>query len=197
MHSKEIGEIIMHLPKEVNNTKGVLTKNGTVVYKNKNNNSVVSVQALKEYQDGMCFDSVRSLITIKNNLASHKYSFNFELPKGYRLVKDYDYNYNPVEYDCGAVYILNAEDDVVSTINPAWAKDAKGKQINTDYDVIGSTLIQNVEFNKDTAFPIIADPTQHPTYDAYVGKLSKSEAISVKRKYRQYADRYNYIAVLA
>ena len=58
MHSKEIGEIIMHLPKEVNNTKGVLTKNGTVVYKNKNNNSVVSVQALKEYQDSLDRKSV-------------------------------------------------------------------------------------------------------------------------------------------
>ncbi|HHT7068150.1 hypothetical protein [Bacillus thuringiensis] len=41
---------------------------------------------------------------------------------------------------------------------PAWAKDANGKPVATHYKVDGNKLIQVVEFDKNTAFPVIADP---------------------------------------
>ncbi|WP_232487807.1 MULTISPECIES: hypothetical protein [Bacillus] len=41
---------------------------------------------------------------------------------------------------------------------PAWAKDAHGKTVSTHYKVDGNKLIQIVEFDKKSTFPVIADP---------------------------------------
>ncbi len=49
--------------------------------------------------------------------------------------------------------------DIVAVIEPAWAKDANGKKIETSYKVNGNVLIQTVYFNDDSVFPVVADPT--------------------------------------
>ncbi|WP_257131989.1 hypothetical protein [Bacillus toyonensis] len=41
---------------------------------------------------------------------------------------------------------------------PAWAKDANGNPVSTHYKVEGNKLIQVVDFDENTAFPVIADP---------------------------------------
>ncbi|MEJ9209242.1 hypothetical protein [Paenibacillus larvae] len=40
----------------------------------------------------------------------------------------------------------------------AWAKDANGNDIPTHYEIRGNDLVQKVEFNENTAFPVVADP---------------------------------------
>lgn len=68
------------------------------------------------------------------------------------MVKDYDLH---DKYDCGAVFILNQNGDIVSTIEPAWAKDAKGEQVKTEYIIRENTLLQTVEFDKIANFQLL------------------------------------------
>lgn len=107
------------------------------------------------------------MITIENANAPKKYSFDFELHNGYSLVKDYDYEDEYDNWDCGAIYVVDEKNEVVSTIDPAWAKDAKGNNVYTYYEVKGNTLVQHVDFDANSVFPIVADPTSHPNKTYY------------------------------
>lgn len=156
-------EILMGLPDEVKDGEGVLTDSGTIVYLSGSEDASVSVQVLSEEQYGETFDAVRTMVIIENPNAPKEYSFDFTLEDGYTLIQDYDYEDEYDEWDCGAVYIVNENNEVISTIDPAWAIDANGNDVDTYYEIKGNTLMQIVSFDKKTAFPIIADPTAHPT----------------------------------
>jgi hypothetical protein len=71
-----------------------------------------------------------------------------DLPTGYRLTQDKN----------GNVVILDASWGIYVSIAKPWAKDANGKEINTWYTIKGSTLTQYVDFDKNSIFPIVADP---------------------------------------
>lgn len=154
--------IVMNLPNEISKEKGIITSNGTVVYNSDKNDMAVSVQAIQEKQGEIQLDYVRTLITIENSNAPKQFDFEFNLPEGYRLVKDYDYEDNYDEYDCGQVFIVNDLNETVCTVDPAWAKDANGEKLESYYEIEGSTLRQVICFDENTAFPVVADPTSHP-----------------------------------
>mgnify|MGYP001333697932 CR=1 FL=1 len=44
-------------------------------------------------------------------------------------------------------------------IAPAWAKDANGRPVSTDYEVSGSALVQTVQITEHTRYPVVSDPT--------------------------------------
>ena len=90
MEDKNGVSIGMSLPKGIEIEDGVATDTGTVVYQT--DESVdVCVQSVKEEQDGIIIDGIRELVTIKDKDAPKKYSFNFDLPKGYSLVTSEEY----------------------------------------------------------------------------------------------------------
>jgi hypothetical protein len=43
-----------------------------------------------------------------------------------------------------------------------WVKDANGNPVPTRYSLDGNALIQTVDFNQNTAFPVVADPWYNP-----------------------------------
>ena len=60
------------------------------------------------------------------------------------------------------MFVVDDANETICTIDPAWAKDANGEDIESYYEIKGNTLIQVVCFDENTAFPVIADPTSHP-----------------------------------
>lgn len=92
---------------------------------------------------------VRHIITIPSiESAREYYDFPVKMPRGYSLQQD----------DFGNVVILDPKGKVHTSIAKPWAKDAAGKDIPTKYKVKGTTLRQYVDIQKDTAFPVVADP---------------------------------------
>lgn len=118
MESTDGEEIAMGLPEVVENSDAVLTDDGTVIYDTTENISV-AVQALSQEQDGETFEAVRTMVTIESERAPKEYSFDFDLPKGFSLVMDTDYS---DEFDCGAVYILDNQNEIINTIDAPWEK---------------------------------------------------------------------------
>lgn len=51
-----------------------------------------------------------------------------------------------------------AETQQAATIGAAWAVDANGAPVETHYEIEGSSLIQVVNVDADTAYPVVADP---------------------------------------
>ncbi len=156
--NNEKAEIVgMNLPDIVQESDAKMSDTGTVVY-NTDKDAFVAVQAIEENILGEEFQAMRAMVAITDATAPKEYEFKFDLPEGYYLVSDYDIDNEYDQYDCGAVFIANSEGQLSSTIEPAWAVDSNGKPVNTKYIIKGNTLIQKVEFDENSVFPIVADP---------------------------------------
>lgn len=59
--------------------------------------------------------------------------------------------------DNGSVSVLDAQGRQINFIQPAWAKDANGKEVPTHFSVSGNTITQTVE-HRGAAYPVTADP---------------------------------------
>lgn len=176
--------IVMYLPEFVSRVGGVLTDNGTVVYNSTGANVSVGVQALKEENSGTLCESVKTLVAMNNANAPKEYDFTFDLPEGYRLVKDYDYNDEFDEYDCGQIFVVNDQDETVCTIDPAWAKDANGEVVETMYEINGTTLTQIVNTDENTAYPVVTSSASHPNKTS-VYYLKKAGVKDLRDKYTE------------
>ncbi len=191
--SDNVNDVIsMELPGEVSSSKGMLTDNGTIVYTSKVEAVNVGVQFIQEHSGGIVFETLRTMVTIESPDAPKEYSFRYNLPAGYQIVTDRDYSekYATGEekefyYDngfCGEVYILNENNVIIETIDPAWAKDADGNAVKTHYKINGNELVQIIEFNDQTVFPVVADPTAHPTKTSKV-YLTKTQVKDMAQMY--------------
>ncbi|MCS0605233.1 DNRLRE domain-containing protein [Streptomyces sp. LP11] len=101
----------------------------------------------------------RTLNIIKNGSAPHDYETGYTIPAGMKAV---------VHDEDGSVSLYSEGDDDTSktpTKEPAgffeapWAKDADGNDVPTSYKVVGNKLVQHVEFDNNSAFPIVIDPS--------------------------------------
>lgn len=122
---------------------------GTVVYADASKPADIAVQPVHQ--------GFRALVTIKNNTASHEYRFPVDVPEGGRLVSSAELLGS--ENATGEILIADAEGRIVSGIDAAWAKDANGDAVPSRYRIEGSTVIQEVDFTENTAFPVVADPS--------------------------------------
>ena len=177
--------LTMKLPQTLNETQGVMLKDGTIVYNDRIKETSILVQGIKESNNYGENYGIRSLIKIDSAGAPHEYEFIFELPNGYRLIKSEDYvkmlKGKDVNSDVSwigenLIYIIDAEDNIIYTIDEPWAKDATGKDVNTYYMIENNKLIQVIDFDENTTFPVIADST-------YRGTIYKTETINLDNTY--------------
>jgi predicted RNA binding protein YcfA (HicA-like mRNA interferase family) len=95
------------------------------------------------------------LINIKNSTAPKSYEFDLVLPEGSKLINAKDYTGSESDKE---VLVVDKNNNITTIFLPAWAKDANGEEVNTYYTIDGNKLIQVVEFDENSVFPIIADP---------------------------------------
>lgn len=167
IESDESEQLSMELLKEFVSMEGKLIDDDIIIYDDDNSNVSAAVQGIQKQHGDVYLEGIRSLLTIENSEASHNYSFNFNVPDGYQLMTSEEYN--DKDSEAGYVYIVNEDNvieedgretvDVMGVIAPAWAKDANGNNVNTSYIINGNTLTQSIEFDENSAFPIVADPT--------------------------------------
>lgn len=91
--------------------------------------------------------AIHSVMNDASAPASYRYTFNMDA--GTRLVLD--------EKD-GSVVALNAEGVPDFFVAAPWAADANGHPVSTSYTVEGDALVQHVQVDPSTAFPVVADP---------------------------------------
>ncbi|MFJ2742201.1 DNRLRE domain-containing protein [Streptomyces sp. NPDC087440] len=100
----------------------------------------------------------RTLHILKNASAPREYETGFVVPAGMKAVSHED----------GSVSLYAEGDDdptqapkkdAAGFFDAPWAKDANGKDIPTRYKVVGKKLVQQVDFDANSAFPIVIDPS--------------------------------------
>lgn len=114
---------------------------GAVAFENGNSSTTVPV--VKE--DG----SVQILTVLGDAQAPTEYSYELDLPAGAALSLN----------EGGGVDILGADGAFLGGVAPAWAFDADGNAVPTEYEIDGSTVTQVVEHTgSDVTYPVTADP---------------------------------------
>lgn len=58
-------------------------------------------------------------------------------------------------------YVLVRErpfEEPLAIVDPAWAVDAQGNQVGTEYEVVGDILVQRTQIAETAVLPVVADP---------------------------------------
>ncbi|MFI2458196.1 hypothetical protein [Streptomyces sp. NPDC019539] len=118
---------------------------GTVVYPNASKSTDLAVQPTT---DG----GVRALVTLKDRSASTTQRFTIDVPNGASLHEDGRGGYEITNESTDGVHT------VIASVAAPWAKDANGKPVATRYTLDGDQLVQTIDVNDHTAFPVVADP---------------------------------------
>ncbi|WP_306333670.1 hypothetical protein [Streptomyces sp. KL118A] len=147
---------------QTKSVEGVKAGAGTIVYPDAADSTDLAVQPTME-------GGARTLVTFKDKNAPTEQRFDLQMPAGTRLAANYSGGYD-IFQDTGKGFTT-----LKGTISSPWAKDADGKDIATSYKLEGGTLVQSIDTNSTTAFPVVADP--HYTWGIISGTVyfNKSE----------------------
>lgn len=151
-------ETEMHLPVQSRTMEPELTENGTVMYSDNESDIAFNIEPLQVVGiNEQTIEGLRTSIIIDNADCPKEYKFTFELEDGEKFVTAKELLGE--EYDTGEVFVFDKDDNMKYIFEPAWAKDANGDSINSYYKIDGNSLFQVVDFNENTAFPVVADPS--------------------------------------
>lgn len=144
-------DIKIGIPNDMEVSSPVVTEDGSYQYNGDENVSLV-VQPTEE--------GVRSVVNINDASAPKEYKFDLDLPEGHKLIFSSDYFGEDLalEDDIEEVFVVDENNIIQGIFGEAWAKDANGNDVPTHYEIEGNSLTQVVEFNDNTAFPVLADP---------------------------------------
>lgn len=132
------GDTVINIP-NANEVDSVDVVGDSIIYSGKNS----KVDTIIEPISG----GFRQIINIKSADAPNTYDFPVELLVDEKLVLNED----------GSVVITKADGKNKLYIPKPWAKDASGKELNTYYQVNGSSLKQVID-TQNASFPVLADP---------------------------------------
>jgi hypothetical protein len=94
--------------------------------------------------------SVAITSVIKGADAANRLEYRFGLPKGVRLLLD---------SSSGAVNAVDGQGRWVAGVAAPWARDSRGADVPTHFEVKGNSLIQVVDTRSNAfVYPIVADP---------------------------------------
>jgi len=149
-----------HLPKEIGVGDGSVAPDGTIVY----GNEIGAVDAAVQVLDN---GSVRVQTILQNATAPDSYTYTFGDQSTLAVGPE------------GEIAVLNT-DGSFAMIGDAWARDAKGNEVASHYEVRGNDLIQHIDISADTQFPVVADPNWAWFNAAYGVKWNRSETKQIK-----------------
>ena len=134
------------LPKVENAKEGEKVANGVVAYASESNFS----NAVQANEDG----SVRMTTIIDDPTAPTEYEYEIGVEGEFHLQKATN------EDGEEGVLVMSADkSEVIKIVNPAWAKDAEGNEVETYFEIRGNKLVQVVKHNVEgVVYPVTADP---------------------------------------
>lgn len=199
-------ETTMKLPKVLNGAKAVLTDDGAVMYNAPKENIKCVVQMDKTKANGEMIEFVKNDLIIENINAEKQYAYEFKLEEGGKLQTQAEYeknlqlkNINLIDNKKGVcneelLYVVNAEGVVVNTIEIPNATDANGNVVAASYQIKGNQLIQTINFNSDTEFPVVSTMSSYAPktkYNTVTMERSSANAEKAKEARRRINARQN------
>lgn len=92
-------------------------------------------------------------VLIADSSAPGTYRFPVPVPEGGQLRALVDESGDMTE-----VLVEDSEGTVVGAYDQAWAQDSAGEYVPTSYRIEGDSLVQTVQLEEATSFPVVIDP---------------------------------------
>ncbi len=138
--SSSSGDVTLGIPDAAGVDRGVRTKDA-VLFTNPGTGVTMAAQALDDGAARMNFE-------IPDSNAPHDYPVTISLPDGA----------HPMLQDDGSIDFIDASGHSLGKgFKAPTAKDANGNPLPTWFKVDGDQVIQHINFDASTAFPIVAD----------------------------------------
>lgn len=112
---------------------------------------------------------VQTFIQIPDPSSPMEYRFPIDTPNGASLELQPD----------GSVFVVGSDALPMAVVDVPWALDAEGAQVPTHFRVEGNTIVQVLQPEKNTTFPIIADPDFWWIVAQSAGCLAEVAALSL------------------
>ncbi|HLP22431.1 MAG TPA: hypothetical protein VK139_00095 [Microbacteriaceae bacterium] len=130
----------IHLPGSDGASDAVRLDNGAIAYPGTGSSANAAISTL---------DGFQMLTVIADANAPTRYAYRIDLPSGARI-----------ELINNGAQIVTADGTVLAVVSAAWARDAKGQEIPTHFEVEGDQLVQVVDHTsvEGVAYPVTADP---------------------------------------
>jgi hypothetical protein len=115
---------------------------------------VSTVSGTRTYRDAKASYAVRGT---KDGIQALSVVSAADGPREFRYVFPGEY----LTFEQGLVVVRagSATAEPLAVIDPAWAKDANGKSVDTWYSIVdNSTLVQRINPTPSTTYPVVADP---------------------------------------
>lgn len=160
----------------------------------------------KTKANGEMIEFVKNDLIIENINAEKQYAYEFKLEEGGKLQTQAEYeknlqlkNINLIDNKKGVcneelLYVVNAEGVVVNTIEIPNATDANGNVVAASYQIKGNQLIQTINFNSDTEFPVVSTMSSYAPktkYNTVTMERSSANAEKAKEARRRINARQN------
>ncbi|WP_158408013.1 DUF2599 domain-containing protein [Corynebacterium epidermidicanis] len=136
------GDIELSIPKGTQNASKTATGIGdrSVMF-DQGDDTVATVTA---YPD----ESMQMHSVILSPTAPHEFRYDVSLPAEVSMSKNED----------GGIDFVDSKQNFVAGIAPAWARDAEGNRVSSEYDVVGDSIVQKVATVSADQYPVVADP---------------------------------------
>ena len=144
---------------------GKLASNGSVVY-----NGETTGRTVHATKDGVRISNI-----IRSADAPNEYVHKLTLPNGAKVMRASEYQLsgedaenskaasaqttNATGESADPIVVVDKNNMLIAGIGEAWAKDANGKDVPTNYEIKDGSLIQKVDHNQPgVQYPVVADP---------------------------------------
>lgn len=134
---------------------------------------VSTVSGTRTYRDAKASYAVRGT---EDGMQAFSVVSSADGPREFR----YSFPGEYLSFEQGLVVVRagSATAEKVGVIAPAWAKDAKGKSVDTWYSIVdNTTLVQSINPTASATYPIVADPDIWSRVIRVVGSLVECEAV--------------------
>ncbi|WP_317230261.1 hypothetical protein [Clavibacter sp. MX14-G9D] len=146
----------IELPRQFDTASGVTLPDGTVTYPDRRHDGDhVAIQTLS---DG----STRIQTVLADASSAREYTYSVA-------------GYSPAEAGGAFGFIEAGDDGGYVPVAAAWATDARGRAVQTHYEIRGDALVQVIQPDESTVFPVVADPAWSWMWGGYGAKLNRYE----------------------
>jgi len=111
----------------------------------------------------------QTLINIASITAAHAYRFPLSLPSETKATME----------DDGSVVVRTTAGEFVGGYRAPWAYDSVGNPVPTRFAIDGNTLVQTIDFNQSTVFPVTADPSDFWGWTVCIATVTSEIAANI------------------
>lgn len=158
-----------------------------VVYSSIKGNAQYCISMENKNEDGVT--AIDTNLVVADESYGDRFAYSYKLPEGYKLMASDDYyrQFDDAKSEAdkyaGETYVVNENNEISYIIYPASASDAAGNDITVDTLVNGNDIIQEINADDSTAYPITISSKAANGWKTYTKYKTLAQVKAMRDRY--------------